>query len=154
MSLARLSVNNPVPVNLLMVAVIVSGTLAYLHLPKELMPDLSFNWAFVIKIYPGVSAEEIEKLITVPIEDAVRDVDGVSNVSSQSAEGRSFVFVKFEEMTDDEFRTRFQDLRTEVEKINDFPEDALDTEFRSFSSADFMPLIAVHLYGQTLRQRF
>ena len=44
MSLARLSVRNPVPVNLLMLAIIVVGTVTLIRLPRELMSDISFNW--------------------------------------------------------------------------------------------------------------
>ena len=59
MSLARLSVNNPVPVNLLMVAIILLGAVSLVRLPRELMSDISFNWVFIAIPYPGVSAEEI-----------------------------------------------------------------------------------------------
>jgi CzcA family heavy metal efflux pump len=149
MSLARLSVRNPVPVNLLMVAILVLGTISLLALPRELMSDVSFNWVFIIKPYPGVTAEEIEKLITVPIEEEIRDVKGISTIASQSTEGASFISVKFKQMSDAEFRARFSDLRAEVDKVKDLPVDALDTQVDAFGSADFMPLISVHLYGQS-----
>ncbi|MFC1609607.1 efflux RND transporter permease subunit [Myxococcota bacterium] len=148
MSIARLSVRNPVPVNLLMLAIIVVGTVCLVRLPKELMSDISFNWVFIITPYPGVTAEEIERLITVPIEAEIRDVKGIDSIASQSAEGSSFVSVKFQQMSDEEFRARFQDLRAEVDKVKDLPEDALDTQVQAFGSADFAPLISVHLYGQ------
>jgi multidrug efflux pump len=148
MSLARLSVRNPVPVNLLMVAILVLGTISLIALPRELMSDVSFNWVFIIKPYPGVTAEEIEKLITVPIEEEIRDVRGISTIASQSTEGASFISVKFKQMSDAEFRARFSDLRAEVDKVKDLPVDALDTQVDAFGSADFMPLISVHLYGQ------
>ena len=148
MSLARFSVNNPVPVNLLMLAILVVGTVSFVLLPRELMSDVSFNWAFIVKPYPGVPAEEIEKLITVPIENEIRDVKGIDYVASQSTEGACFVSVKFKQMSDDEFRARLQDLRTEVDKVKDMPADALETEVTSFGSADMVPLISVHLYGE------
>ncbi|MBW2525997.1 MAG: efflux RND transporter permease subunit [Deltaproteobacteria bacterium] len=147
MSLARLSVRNPVPVNLLMLAIIAIGVVSLARLPRELMSDVSFNWVFIIKPYPGVSAEEIEKLITVPIENEIRDVKGIDSIASQSTEGACFISVKFEQMSDEEFRARLQEIRTEVDKVTDLPEDALDTRVQSFGSGDFAPLISVHLYG-------
>ena len=148
MSLARLSVNNPVPVNLLMIAIIVVGCVSFMMLPREMMSDVSFNWAFIIKPYPGVPAEEIEKLITVPIENEIRDVKGIDYVASQSTEGACFISVKFKQMSDEVFRARMQDLRSEVDKVKDLPADALDTQVTSFGSADIVPLISVHMYGK------
>ncbi len=147
MSLARLSVRNPVPVNLLMIAILAVGTVSYLSLPREMMSDISLNWAFIIKPYPGVSAEEIEKLITVPIEDEIRDVKGIDYIASQSGQGAAFLSVKFKQMSDEEFRFRMQDLRAEVDKVRDLPEDALDTQIDAIGTAEMMPLISVHLYG-------
>ena len=148
MSLARFSVNNPVPVNLLMLAILVVGGVSFVSLPRELMSDVSFNWAFIIKPYPGVPAEEIEKLITVPLENEIRDVKGIDYVASQSTEGACFISVKFKQMSAEVFRARMQDLRAEVDKVKDLPADALDTEVTSFGSADMIPLISVHLYGK------
>ena len=147
MSLARLSVRNPVPVNLLMVAILVVGAISFIQLPRELMSDITFNWAFIIKIYPGVSAQEVEKLITIPMEDEIRDVKGIDYISSQSSEGSCFISVKFKQMSDEEFRARMQDLRSEVDQVQDMPEDALETKVQTVGSADMMPLITTHLYG-------
>jgi multidrug efflux pump subunit AcrB len=50
-------------------------------------------------------------------------------------------------MSDEEFRARLEDLRAEVNKVDDLPEDALEPRVDSFGSNDFMPLVSVHLYG-------
>ncbi len=146
-SLARLSVNNPVLVNLVMLAVMGLGTVALIGLPRELFPEIDMQWVFIIKPYPGISPEEIEKLITKPIEDEIQDVEGIDTITSQSAEGSCFISVKFKEMSSEEFATRLQDLRTEVDKVQGLPEDALDTKVESFSTSDMMPIISAHLHG-------
>lgn len=147
MSLAKIAVNNPVLANLIMVGVVVMGLLSLVALPRELMPDLDMQWAFIIKSYPGVPPEEIEKLITIPIEDEIKDVKGIDFIASQSSEDSSFIQVKFKSMSDEEFSRRFQDLRAEVDKVSGFPQDALDTIVQSFATSDMVPVIAVHLYG-------
>ena len=116
MSFIRLFVRNPVMANLLMVAVIVIGGLSFISLPRELMSNISFNWVFLTTTYPGVSSEEMEKLVTIPIEEEIQDVRGIESVSSQSTEGISFVSVKFKNMDDDEFRIRYQELKDELDK--------------------------------------
>lgn len=148
MSPAGFSVRNSVVANLLMVSIFVLGLLSYVSLPRELMSEINMGWVFIIKPYPGVSAEEIEKLITIPIEEEIQDVKGIESISSYSSEGSCFISVKFEQMPDDEFRDRFEDIRAEVEKVDNLPEDALDTVVQMFTSAEFVPVISVHLHGK------
>ncbi len=153
MSLARFSVRNPVPVNLLMITIIIMGTVSFISLPRELMSNISFNWVFITKVYPGVTAKEIEKLITIPIEDEIRDVLGIDSIASQSVEGASFISVKFKQMSDADFRARLEDLRAEIDKVKDLPQDAEKTEVMNFGSADMVPLISVHLYGHAAEKK-
>ncbi|MBN2527051.1 MAG: efflux RND transporter permease subunit [Deltaproteobacteria bacterium] len=152
-SLARLSVHNPVLANLAMLTVIVLGVISLMGLPRELMPAMDMQWAFISKVYPGVPPEEIEKLITIPIEDEIKDVEGIDFIASQSNENAAFLSVKFKSMPDEEFQRRFQDLRAEVDKVTGLPEDAEDTIVDSFSTTDMVPVISVHLYGTTGEQK-
>ena len=95
MNLAKLSVNNPVAVNILMAAIILLGILTLIRLPREFMPNINFNMALILTLYPGVSPEEVEKLITIKIEDAVEDVDKIDFISSKSTEGQSTFRMKY-----------------------------------------------------------
>ncbi|MBW2609994.1 MAG: efflux RND transporter permease subunit [Deltaproteobacteria bacterium] len=147
MSLARLSVRNPVLANLVMIAIIVLGIVSLAGLPRELLPDISMHWVYIATPYPGVPPEEIEKLITIPIEEEIKDVEDIDSISSQSNDGASVISVKFKQMSDDKFRLRLQDLRAEVDKVKDLPEDAWDTEIMSLDTSIMMPVITAHLYG-------
>ncbi len=153
MSFIRLFVRNPVVANLLMVAVLVLGTLSFIGLPRELISEISFNWIFLTTAYPGVSPEEIEKLITIPIEDEIQDVKNIDVITSQSAEGVSFVWVKFKDISDEEFRARYQDLKNELDKLTDLPDDAEKTDVLAFTSSEFIPVLSVHLHGQIPEKR-
>ena len=68
MSIAKISIKNPVLVNIIMIAAIVMGTYSLLTLPREMNPDISFPWIFVWTGAPGFSPEETEKLITNEVE--------------------------------------------------------------------------------------
>ena len=146
MSLARLSVKNPVPVNLLMIAIVLIGLASMLRLPRELISNVAFHWVFVVAPYPGVAAEEIEKLVTVPIEEELRDVHGIETLTSQSSEGQAFVMARFEDMGEEEFRARLQDVRAAVDEA-DLPEDVLDPIIQAFDTSALMPLVSVHVSG-------
>ena len=96
MAFFRFFVKQPVFVNLLFLLAIVAGVLTYFEMPVELNPDVSFETAAVITRYQGASPEEVEDLVTIPIEDEIKDLDGVNRVVSISAESRSTIIVEFE----------------------------------------------------------
>ncbi|KPL08138.1 hypothetical protein AMJ86_01835 [bacterium SM23_57] len=145
MSVFRFSVKNTVLVNLLMIAVIVVGLISLMRLPRELFPKISLRWVFVITSYPGVSAEDMEKLITIPIEDEIADVDGIDFLWSGASEGNSLVAAKFVDMSESKFQRRLQDLKSEVDKVKNLPEDAEDPIIEELSTDDFIPVITVNL---------
>lgn len=147
MNLARLSVNNPVTANTLMVAVLALGIFSLSSLPREFLPDINFNMALVITVYPGTSPEEIEKLITKPIEDEIKDIDKIDFISSNSSEGHSTVFIKFEDMPDDDFKITLQDLRSAVDKTPDLPDDAEDPFILDMATGEMMPVLQVTIVG-------
>ena len=147
MSIAKFSVRNPVLVNMFMIAAIVLGTYSLVQLPRELTPDVSFPWVFIFVPNPGVAPDENEKLIANPIEDELADIDGLINMLSYSRQGGTFIWLKFETMSDDEFDKRYQTVRNELAKV-ELPETALEPDVTKFKTQDFQPMVNVVLSGQ------
>ena len=145
MSVFRFSVRNTVLVNLLMIAVIVIGHIALMRLPRELFPKITINWVFVITNYTGVSAEDVEKQITIPIEDDIADVEGIDFIWSGSTEGQSFIAVKFLEMSDTKYQRQLQDLKSKVNEVADLPDDADDPMVQEMTTSNMVPVITVNL---------
>ena len=147
-SVFRLSVNNPVMVHMISIAVIVLGSYMLINMPRELERDMSFNWAFIWVTYPGVSPEEMEKLVTKPIEDEIADVDKIESITSTAAEGFTGISVKFDQdIARDEFDKLYQDLRTELDKVQNLPEDADDPVMFKLESNTLTPVIDVVVAG-------
>lgn len=147
MFFARFSVRNPLLVNLAMVAVMLLGGYAFLVIPREASPDINFNWAFVTVVYPGAAPEEVEQLVTVPLEDAIDGVDKISMVTSTSDESLSFISVKFEQnLSEDDFDKRFLDLRQAVDTVA-LPDEAEDADVRELNTQDWWPVISVVVSG-------
>ncbi|KAA3609896.1 MAG: efflux RND transporter permease subunit [Calditrichaeota bacterium] len=144
MNISDFSVKNPVLINLLMVGIIIFGIITFLRMPTELNPEVSFNWVFVTVTYPGASPEECENFIVDPIEAEIQDIDNISEIQSNSGEGFGFIMVKFEDMSDSDFREHFTDLKAEVDKV-DIPDDADDPIVDDFGSGDFMPVITINM---------
>ena len=147
-SLFKLSVNNPVLVHMITIAVIVFGSYALINMPRELERDMSFNWAIIWVTYPGVSPEEIEKLIVKPIEDEIADVDKIESITSTAAEGSAGLSIKFDQnVSRDEFDKLYQDLRTELDKVRNLPEDAEEPDMLKLESNTATPVIDVVVSG-------
>ncbi len=148
MNLGRFSVKNPVLINISMIAILLLGIVSFLRLPRELESDVAFSWVFIAIPYPGVSAEEIEKNITIKVEDEISDVDKIKRIRSTTYEGLCFLQVEFEDdISDDEFRRVYQDLRAEFDKVP-LPDDALDPQIDDFSSSDFFSIVTIVLNGE------
>lgn len=141
-SLPRFSVGQPVLVNLLMLGIIFGGLFALFAMPQELNPNISFNWAFVTVPYSGASPAEVEDLIIIPLEKEIDKVEHVDEILSTAGEGWGFVMVKFEDLSDSEFSTAMQELRTHVEQA-DLPDEAEDPVLEDFGSDDFAPVISI-----------
>ncbi len=153
-SLFKLSVNNPVLVHMITIAVIVLGSYTLIKMPRELERDMSFNWALIWVAYPGVSPEEIEKLIAKPIEDEIADVNRIESITSTAAEGFAGISVKFNQnISRNEFERLYQDLRTELDKVRDLPEDAKDPVMFKLESNTVTPVIDVVISGDLPEKR-
>jgi multidrug efflux pump subunit AcrB len=130
MSIANFSVKNPIFANLITILVYVFGIMYATQLSREVFPSVDFGRIMITTTYSGASPEEVENLITKPIEDAVADVDGIDEITSQSTEGMSTIVIKAElGIEGTALDSMLNDVKNEVDKIkSDLPDDADDPE--------------------------
>ena len=147
MWLVDFSLNQPVLANLTFVILMIVGLHAMFNLPRDINPDVSFETAIIYTIYPGATPEDIEKLVTIPIEDAIRNVKDLSRVISTSQENISEVVVEF--TTGADIKESVRDLQDEVDKISDLPEEAEDPLIFELDTSG-MPVISVILYSAVI----
>ncbi len=123
MNLSKLSVNRPVTAWMLILVAVILGAVSLVLLPIDLYPEIEVPVVIVMVDYSGVAPEEIETLITKPIEEAVARVSDLKDVSSISREGSSVVVAQFEYGTDMDFAAL--EMREKVDMIKGFlPDDA------------------------------
>lgn len=144
MSLPRFSVHNEVLVNMLMVVVFVGGGLFAVTLTRELFPETQPDKILIQAVYPGVQPAEIEKAVTIKIEEAVRNVDGVEKVDSSIGENFSFTVCTLRNDVKD-VDTVLQEIKTEVDAIDDLPDELEQRTVRKLVPK--LPVIGVALYG-------
>ncbi len=95
MKLAQFSVNRPVTTVMIFIAGIVLGLVSLMSLGIDLIPDFEIPAVSVMTAYEGAGPEEIETLITEPLEDALSTISGVDEVISLSKEGLSAITLRF-----------------------------------------------------------
>ncbi len=103
MNLAEVSVKRPVTIIMFMLIIILLGSVSLTRLPIDLFPNMEIPVSVVVTEYPGVGPQEIEKLITNPIEGAVSTVENIDQVTSTTTEGRSIIIAQFKYGTDMNF---------------------------------------------------
>jgi HAE1 family hydrophobic/amphiphilic exporter-1 len=123
MQIHELSIKHPVTVLMCVLIVLVLGGVSLLRLSIDLMPDIDMPLAAVTTQYSGVGSEEIESMITKPVENALATVNNIKSVTSQSAEGSSMVMVEFNYGTDLNFASL--QIREKIDAIKGaLPDDA------------------------------
>lgn len=139
MKIPEFSVNRRVTTAMLAMILVVLGGLAYTRLGLDFFPDLEFPTVSVITTYSGASSEDIENVITRPLEQTINSVNGVKKVDSVTSEGTSLLMVEFEWGTNLDFAA--QDVRDQIGLYRQFlPEDASDPLVVKFNMAQ-MPVI-------------
>jgi len=138
MRISRFAVHRPIFTIMVVLIVVLLGTISLLRLPIDLMPDISYPTISISCAYENAGPEEIEELITRPIEEAMSAVPEVEEVTSTSAEGQSTVRVTFNWGTDlDAAANDIRDRLDRVMRYRYLPEEADRPTLRKYDLASF-----------------
>jgi hydrophobic/amphiphilic exporter-1 (mainly G- bacteria), HAE1 family len=142
-ALARWSVNNNVTVNLIMIFIIVAGLFTVLGMRREMFPQFALDMINVSVVYPGATPQEVEEGICIKIEEKIKGVEGISKIRSGAYESLGSVTVELDSSAD--LQTVLDDIKTQVDLIDTFPEEAEDPVVVEIINKD--PTITVGVYG-------
>lgn len=145
MKLTNISIDNKTSVTILSIIIIILGISAYVSLPRESAPDISIPLVIVSTPYPGVSPEDVETLISQPIEKEINAIAEVKSIESSSFEGYSLVRVEFQSGYDiDEALNK---VREKVDKAKPkLPADAEEPEVVEINFSEF-PILVIDISG-------
>jgi multidrug efflux pump subunit AcrB len=140
--------NHPLA-NITFVVVLLMGVMAYLNMPREQDPEINFNWLIVTSILPGAAAEDVEKKVTQPMEEAVAKIGDIRFISSVSRESVSTVLVRFRDIPSAVFDKRVTDLRREVQAAadRDLPPEVDDPRVDEITTNNGFPSAMLLLQG-------
>ena len=143
MRLIDFSIRNPLLVNLLLVLVCLGGVLAWQAMPQETFPLVELDKVRVSTVFEGAPPAEIERQVTIPIEEELDGLSDIDVMTSTSSEGLSRVILKLKTGADaDDF---IREVRASLDQITDFPENAERPELERLKTR--FPVISMSLYG-------
>ncbi|WP_088052249.1 efflux RND transporter permease subunit [Virgibacillus dakarensis] len=146
MKLVNTSVKRPVGVIMIVLAILALGFVSMRNLVIDLFPKIDLPIAVVATTYQDAAPQEVENLISRPIESSVSSVEGIETVQSQSQSGSSLVMMMFKNGTD--LDQALLDVREKIDQTKGLlPEDAGDPSVLRFSP-DQMPVMWVGLTGK------
>ena len=145
MKFFKLIVGNKVTVYILVLIIVLVGSFSYISLPRESSPDVKIPYVFVSTVYPGVSPQDIENLVTQEIEKEIKGITGVKKITSVSRE--SFSSISFEFFTNIVIDDALQKVRDKVSTAKTkMPQDIKEPVITEINFSEF-PILYVNLTG-------
>lgn len=143
MSLARFGVRKPVPVNLLMFAILIAGVVAGLSLRREFFPEQNPDSAILSFPYPGATPEEVEEALAIKIENQLIDLDEVDELDVTLAEGGGAMTIKFREGIN--AQKALDEVDRAIDSLRDLPDEAEEITTQLLEPR--LPVIRVAVFG-------
>lgn len=135
---------NHVAANLLMLVLVIGGFIMAPSIKQEIFPEVSLDRVLVSVAYPGAGPEEVEEGIIIKIEESLTAVDGIKQLKSTANEG--FGTVVAEVYSDENVDAVLQDIKSEIDRIITFPDDAEKPVISKLSNR--REVISVVIYGE------
>lgn len=141
MPITKTAVKRPIATSMVFLIIIVLGIISFRYLPVDLLPPIEFPQLTISTSYANVGPEEMEQIITKPVENAIAGVPGVERVRSSSSEGRSRVTLEFGQGTD--LDVAANDVRAALDRLrDDLPVEAEPPQIWKFDPNNF-PVVIV-----------
>ncbi len=151
MKFSEFSVKNSLLIHLISAFVILAGIISLFQLHREVLPDIPFNVITIRTVYPGATPEDVEKLVTIPLEKEIKVVSGIKEMASSSDEGLSVIDIKLEPDLKDTTKA-YAEIRQAVGRYKDLPEEAEEPQVTEINSKE-IPLLGIAISGEVSEQQ-
>ncbi len=149
--LSSWAIHNKTTIYVLIFVILMMGISAYYSMPRESFPEIKETKIYVSSIYPGNTAEDIEKLITDPLEDQLKTVSNVVEITSTSQEDVSMIVVEFDEnITVDQALQKVKDEIDSETANEDWPTfngAKIEPSVFNLSLSEEMPIMNINISG-------
>ena len=146
-SIPHFSVKNALTINLLTVFAVLAGFTSLFTIQKEAFPPVSFDLVTVQTVFPGAAPQAVEKFVTIKLEDELKSVDGIDQMTSISAQNISLIALRLDPNGGDRSKVR-NDIQRAVDRAKGLPlDDIEDNPVVDEIEAAKFPIITVSLTG-------
>jgi len=149
--LSSWAINNKTTMYVLIAVILFLGGSAYFSMPRENFPEIKETKIYISSVYPGNTAEDIEKLITDPIEDKIKTVSNVVEITSTSQEDYSIIIVEFDEkITVEAAKQKIKDEVDSETSSEDWPTfngAKVEPNIFDLSMSEEIPILNINISG-------
>ncbi len=150
-ALSSWAIDNKTTIYVLMVLILFLGISAFFSMSRENFPEVKETKIYVSSIYPGNTAEDVEKLITDPLEEELKTISNVVEITSTSQEDMSMVIVEFDEnITVDQAKQKVKDeidAKTSGEDWPTFNGAKVEPNVFDLNLSEEMPILNINISG-------
>jgi multidrug efflux pump subunit AcrB len=152
------AVENRVTVYILTLMIVITGIIAYVTMPREDFPEIIENKVYISSIFPGNSAEDVEKLIVEPLEKEIKNISGVDKITSSSFQDYGMIIVEFDDdVTIEQAKLKVKDQVDIVKADTDWPNldngSKVEPNVFELNISEEVPILNINLQGNYTTQQ-
>lgn len=145
------AINNKTTIYVMMAIILFMGLSAYYTMPRESFPEIKETKIYISSVYPGNTSEDVEKLITDPLEEVLQNLSGIVKITSTSQEDYSIITIEFEEtLTVEEAKLKVKDKVDAIKSGEDWPTfngAKIEPNVFDLNMAEEMPIVNINISG-------
>ncbi|MBT3725038.1 MAG: efflux RND transporter permease subunit [Gammaproteobacteria bacterium] len=132
---------------MIFILLITSGLISYINIPKESEPDIDIPYIYVSMSHDGISPEDAERMLVRPMENKLKSIDGIKEMTSRSSEGHASVTLEF--IAGFDSGQALDDVQEKVTAVKaELPDDTDEPVINQITMADQNPVITISISGE------
>lgn len=152
------AIKNRVTVYIFTFLIVITGLIAYVTMPREDFPEIIENKVYISSVFPGNSAEDVEKLIIKPLEKEFKNISGVNKITSSSFQDYGMIIVEFDDkVTILDAKTKIKDKVDVVKADTDWPNldngSKVEPSVFELNISEEVPILNINLKGNYTTQQ-
>jgi multidrug efflux pump subunit AcrB len=152
------AIDNRVTVYIFTLLIVVTGLIAYVTMPREDFPEIIENKVYISSVFPGNSAEDVEKLIIKPLEKEFKNISGIEKITASSFQDYGMIIVEFgDKIGIEEAKTKIKDKVDIVKADTDWPNldngSKVEPSVFELNISEEVPILNINLKGNYTTQQ-
>jgi multidrug efflux pump subunit AcrB len=152
------AIDNRVTVYIFTFLIVVTGLIAYVTMPREDFPEIIENKVYISSVFPGNSAEDVEKLIIKPLEKEIKNISGIEKVTASSFQDYGMIIAEFsDEINIDDAKQKIKDKVDNAKADTDWPNmdngSKVEPNVFELNISEEVPILNINLQGNYTTQQ-